>query len=93
MACHGARRLLGMTENLFTIIGIESITAALGVEMRGPFKTSPQLEKVLHKIRETIPTLQVDRYMANDLETARALVANNALVAVVSSDILPRLGA
>ena len=34
MACHGARRLLQMTENLFSIIGIEALTAAQGIDLR-----------------------------------------------------------
>lgn len=40
MACHGARRLLAMSENLFTIIGIETLVAAQGIEYRAPLKTS-----------------------------------------------------
>ncbi len=38
MACHGARRLLAMSENLFTIIGIETLVAAQGIEYRAPLK-------------------------------------------------------
>lgn len=91
MACHGARRLLAMTENLFTIIAIEALTAAQGVELRAPLGTSPQLQKVLHVIRQHVPSLDVDRYMADDIETARKLVASGALVNAVAPDILPSL--
>jgi histidine ammonia-lyase len=38
MACHGARRLLQMTDNLFSIIGIEALTAAQGIDLRSPLR-------------------------------------------------------
>ncbi len=79
MACHGARRLLQMTQNLFWIIGVEAMTGAQGIEMRGPLKTSPSLQAVIGVIRETVPALAEDRYMAPDLDAAGALVASGAL--------------
>ncbi|MDR9772786.1 histidine ammonia-lyase [Rhizobium hidalgonense] len=91
MACHGARRLLGMTENLFAIIGIEALTAAQGVELRAPLSTSPELLKAIAAIRARVPALETDRYMANDLAAAAELVATGALNASVSTGILPVL--
>lgn len=93
MACHGARRLLDMTDNLNTIIGIEAITAALGVEMRGPQKTGAELQKVVQRIRQSIQTLDEDRFMAGDLEAARDLVANGQLSGAVSSNLRPSIRA
>jgi histidine ammonia-lyase len=91
MACHGARRLLQMTDNLFGIIGIEALTAAQGVEFRAPLATSPELQNAIATIRGSVPTLEVDRYMANDLKAASDLVATGALNASVSTGILPVL--
>lgn len=91
MACHGARRLLQMTENLFAIIGIEALTAAQGVEFRAPLITSPELQKAIATLRDKVPTLEVDRFMAPDLAAASALVADGALVGSVSAGILPGL--
>jgi len=91
MACHGARRLLQMTENLFGIIGIEAITAAQGVELRAPLTTSEELGKAMAALRQVVPTLEVDRYMANDLAAAGTLVSSGALNASVSAGILPVL--
>ncbi|THF48679.1 histidine ammonia-lyase [Allorhizobium terrae] len=91
MACHGARRLLQMTENLFAIIGIEALTAAQGVEFRSPLTTSPELQKAIATLRDKVPTLEVDRFMAPDLAAASALVADGALVGSVSAGILPGL--
>ncbi|AGB72887.1 MULTISPECIES: histidine ammonia-lyase [Rhizobium] len=91
MACHGARRLLEMTENLFAIIGIEALTAAQGVELRAPLTTSPELTLAIASIRAAVPALEEDRYMANDLKAASDLIASGALNASISTDILPSL--
>ncbi|MCF3642970.1 histidine ammonia-lyase [Rhizobium sp. TRM95111] len=91
MACHGARRLLRMTENLAGIVGIEALTAAQGVDFRAPLVTSPELVKVIAAVRAVVPTLEEDRYMAPDLEAASRLVSSGALGAAVSTGILPVL--
>ena len=91
MACHGARRLLQMTENLFSILGIEALTAAQGVEFRGPLSTSPELAKTIAVIRAAVPALEEDRYMADDLAVAGALIASGALTTAVSTGVLPTL--
>ena len=91
MACHGARRLLQMTENLNAIIGIEALTGALGVELRGPLETSPELKAATAVLRAHVPTLDVDRYMANDLASASAIIADGSFTASISANILPSL--
>lgn len=93
MACHGARRLLQMTDNLFGILGIEALTATQGVDCRAPLQTGPELLKVRAAVRGVVPDLDVDRYMAPDLEAAIALVASGDLVRAVSVGILPKLAA
>jgi histidine ammonia-lyase len=91
MACHGARRLLAMTTNLFGILGIEAVTAALGIELRAPLLTSPELRKALAAVRAVVPTLEEDRYLATDLAAAVDLVATGRLAASVSAGVLPEL--
>lgn len=91
MACHGARRLLQMTDNLFAIIGIEALTAAQGVDFRGPLVTSPELQKAIAALRTVVATLEEDRYMATDLQAASDLVSSGALNAAITAGILPAL--
>jgi len=93
MACHGARRLLQMTENLNAIIGIEALTGALGVELRGPLETSPELKAATAVLRAHVPTLNVDRYMANDLKAASEIIADGSFTGSISTNILPGLEA
>ena len=75
MACHGARRLGQMTDNLNRIVGIELLTAAQGVEMRAPLKTSPTLSGAINTLREKVQSLADDRFMSTDIEAASKLVA------------------
>lgn len=91
MACHGARRLLPMTDNLNAIIGIEALTGALGVELRHPLETSAELKSAIAVLRTKVPTLHEDRYMANDLEAASALIADGSFNASISHGVLPVL--
>lgn len=93
MACHGARRLLAMTDNLFAILGIEALSAVQGVELRGPLMTSPELQKAMDALRQHIPSLDEDRYMATELQKASELIGNATLINAISDGILPKLEA
>ena len=88
MACHGARRLLAMTQNLNWIIGVEAMVAAQGVGLRGSLATSPALQGAIAAIRARIPALEADRFMGADMEAAGDLVASGALEAA-GADLLP----
>ncbi|CAN7425276.1 histidine ammonia-lyase [Devosia sp. LjRoot16] len=91
MACHGARRLLQMTENLFGIIGIEALTATQGVDCRAPLQTGTELIKARSALRAVVPELEEDRYMAPDIAAAVTLVANGGLASAIGPGILPGL--
>ncbi|GAA6161797.1 histidine ammonia-lyase [Ruegeria sp. HU-ET01832] len=80
MAAHGARRLGRMGENLTYILGVELLCAAQGVEFRAPLATSAPLQQVINRLRREVPTLDQDRYMAPDLETAKALVSRGDIL-------------
>ncbi|KCZ55148.1 histidine ammonia-lyase [Hyphomonas chukchiensis] len=79
MAAHGARRLVRMNQNLSMILAVEFLCGAQGVEFRAPLKTSPALQNVVRAIRQSIMPLDIDRFMAPDLERACALVKGAVL--------------
>jgi histidine ammonia-lyase len=81
MAAHGAVRLSRMVANLERILGVELLCAAQGIEFRAPLKTSAPLQNVVAQLRQQIPTLTNDRYLAPDLEQAAALIRSGDLVA------------
>ena len=85
MAAHGARRLAPHECQPFSqILGVELLCAAEGVEHRAPLKTSPRCNRSSPRLRDTVPSLEADRYMAPDLEKAAGLVRTRALASVVS---------
>ena len=92
MACHGARRLADMNDNLGRILGIELMAAAQGVGFRAPLKTSPALAGVIADVRQTITPLGGDRELSSDLEAAARLVRSGAILDRLHLDIFPALG-
>lgn len=84
MAAHGARRLERMNKNLAQILGVELLCAAAGVEFRAPMVTSPQLQSVILRLRQAIPVLKDDRFLAPDLELAAELIRERTLVALLN---------
>ena len=90
MAAHGARRLRRMVENLDRILGVELVCAAQGIEFRSPLKTSQPLQDTLARLREDIPPLREDRYLAPELEAAARLIATGA-IAKATGLTLPEL--
>jgi histidine ammonia-lyase len=70
MATHGARRLLDMAENTATVVGIELLAAAQGLEFRRPLASSPALEQVFAIVREAAAPYASDHYFAPDIARA-----------------------
>ena len=62
------------------VIAIELMTAAQGIDMLKPLKTSPKLEKVKAKIREKVDYLENDRFFTPDIEAVHAMVVSGALL-------------
>jgi histidine ammonia-lyase len=91
MATHAARRLLDMVDNLGRIVGIELITAAQGVEFRGPLQTGPALARAVARLRAEVSGMSTDRYLAPDIEAAAALIRSGAVLDAAGSDALPDL--
>ena len=87
MAAHGARRLTRMTGNLNYILGIELLCAAQGIEFRAPLRTSGPLQHVIARLRDSVPALAGDRYLAPELETAQALVAGADILRAVNVEM------
>lgn len=79
MAAHGARRLARMVENLNVILGVEAMCAAQGIDFRAPLLTSPPLQRVHAALRDAVPALVDDRYLAPDLAAAACLIATGTL--------------
>jgi histidine ammonia-lyase len=82
MATFAARRLLEMLSNTRTIVAIELLAAAQGIDFHRPLASSPLLEKAHAQIREAVAFYDRDRYFAPDINAAVALVRGKALLAL-----------
>ena len=80
MATHAARRLARMNANLNVILGVEAICGAQGIGFRGPLQTSATLQTVIATLRQSVPAVVEDRYMAPSLEAAATLIKDGQLV-------------
>ncbi len=74
MATFAARRLAEMADNSATILGIEWLAAAQGVDLQRPLATSPRLAHALATLRAQVAFFDADRLFAPDIEAARQLV-------------------
>ena len=83
MSAHAARRLLRMNTNLNLILGVEAMCAAQGIEFRAPLQTSVALQNAVAELRNQVPTISEDRYLAPSIEAAADLVATGALVGAI----------
>ncbi|GAB5510747.1 MAG: histidine ammonia-lyase [Hyphomicrobiales bacterium] len=87
MAAHGARRLKKMTQNLSVILGVEALCAAQGIEARAPLVTSQSLQSTLKALRKSVPTLEQDRYMADDIAVSASLVGEDKLAVAAGVEL------
>jgi histidine ammonia-lyase len=79
MATFAARRLRDMLANTATIVGIELLAAAQGIEFHAPFVTSQSLQRAMAIIRADVPSYTEDRFFAPDLAKAGLLVTQGGL--------------
>jgi histidine ammonia-lyase len=87
MAAHGARRVSAMVENAANVVAIELLAAAQGCDFHAPMKSSAPLERARTRLRECVPMLDQDRYLAPDIAAAADLVRSGALASVVGVDL------
>jgi histidine ammonia-lyase len=82
MAAHGARRLLGMADNVAGVLAVEYLAAAQGCDFHAPLTSSVTLESARALLRATVPTLDEDRYFHPDMAHAQVLVSSGELAAL-----------
>ncbi|HEY5366244.1 MAG TPA: histidine ammonia-lyase [Casimicrobiaceae bacterium] len=71
MATFAARRLAEMLTNTATVVGIEAMAAAQGIDFLRPLKSSEAIEREHAGIRTRVAFLERDRFLAHDIEAMR----------------------
>ncbi len=79
MATHGALKARRIARNAAGVIGIELVAAAQGLDFHRPLKSAPRVEAARAAIRSEVPFCKSDRYLATDLEWAKAAVLDGGL--------------
>jgi histidine ammonia-lyase len=81
MATFAARKLSDLADNTATILGIELLAAAQGVDLRAPVVTSDRLQAVMREIRSRAPHYDIDRYLAPDIAAMTDAVKRGVIAA------------
>jgi histidine ammonia-lyase len=81
MATFAARKLGDLADNTATILAIELLAAAQGVDLRAPHLTSTKLQHVMREIRARVPHYDIDRYLAPDIAAMATAVHDGVIAA------------
>lgn len=74
MASNAGTKCFKILENVKMLMAIELLTACQAFTFRKPKKSTPELESLYQKVRETIPFMEKDRLLHDDLMAAVRLV-------------------
>jgi len=74
MSTWAARKLARVVDLGRRVLGMEYLAAAQALEFHRPLTTSPALEGVVSRLRESVPRLEDDRYLSDDMDAAADLI-------------------
>ncbi|MBI5231151.1 MAG: histidine ammonia-lyase [Coriobacteriales bacterium] len=80
MGWHGGRKLRRAIDGLTRVLAIEIMTAARALDLREPLASGAGTDAVRNLVREHVPGMGPDRYLAPEVESVRELVASGAVV-------------
>ena len=83
MATFAARRLGDIADNCATVVAIELMSAAQGIDFLRPLRSSTALEAAHAEVRSRVAFLERDRYLADDIAALTQLVRSGALTGPV----------
>jgi histidine ammonia-lyase len=85
MGWAAARKLRRTVSNAIKVVAIEIMTAARAVELRRPLRPSPATVAVLEGLRQAVPGMGADRYLAPEIDHATEVVQSGKIVAWAES--------
>jgi histidine ammonia-lyase len=80
MGAHAASKLSRVADNVTTILGIEAICAAQGLDLRRPLRPGRGVEAAHAVVRARIAALLADRPLSGDIAAAADLVRSGAIL-------------
>jgi histidine ammonia-lyase len=85
MGATSALKLATIGDHVRTVLAIELLCAAQGIDLRRPLTTTKPLEAVHAAIRAKVPAMMTDRPLAPDIAAVRALIDDGSLIAAAVS--------
>ena len=76
MSTWAARKLATIVDLYAEVLGMEFLAAAQGLEFQRPLRSSAPLETAVARLRERVPRLEEDRYLAPDVTAAVELISD-----------------
>jgi histidine ammonia-lyase len=74
MGMTSALKFAHIVKNVETILAIELLCAAQGLEFLRPLRSSPALERTFERVRERVPFIEKDSVLSNYIEVLTPLV-------------------
>ncbi|MFY7971466.1 MAG: histidine ammonia-lyase [Flavobacteriales bacterium] len=74
MGANAATKCYRVLMNLQSVLAIESMAAAQGLELRRPLQSSSKVEQLFSEIRQVVPFVKDDIYMHDAMMAARKLL-------------------
>ena len=81
MGAHAAMKLQTVHDQVRTVLAIELLCAAQGVDLRLPPRPGPGLRAAHEVLRARVPLMAVDRPIAPDIQAVRAMIDDGSLIA------------
>jgi histidine ammonia-lyase len=78
-------KLRTVLDNLVTILAVELVAAARGLDLRSPLKPAPATAAVRDLLRKQVPGVGPDRVVSPELAAAGALIRSGAVLAAAQS--------
>ena len=82
-------KLRRLVENVSRILAVEAACAAQGLDLRRPLTPGRVTGAVLERMRERVPFIDADTFMAPHLQAAEEMVRSGALVAAAEQSLGP----
>lgn len=87
MGAHAAMKLHKVHDYVRTVLAIEILCAAQGLDLRRPLRPGPGLRAAHALIRSKVPPMTTDRPVAPDIAAVRALIDEGLLLRAVEDAI------
>ena len=69
-----ALKLRRIVDNAESVLAIELLAAATGIEYRRPLKSGPGVERAYERLRQIVPPFTEDRPMYGEIERVAAAI-------------------